>query len=121
VAKLYWAAIPRSVMAYQLEAMKQAGTPMFLTEDSVDEVSFVVDDELVTTAIDGTAFQPAKMAALAEHRTQITVDGPFFALSNDLGRTGAGVEYFRLIAGVLGAERDSDGRETDLFAGLDVT
>jgi N-acetyl-1-D-myo-inositol-2-amino-2-deoxy-alpha-D-glucopyranoside deacetylase len=118
VAKLYWTATPRSVLARDLEAMKAAGSSPFEDIDSVDDVPFAVDDALVTTAIDATAFQPAKMAALAAHATQISVDGPFFALSNDLGQTGAGVEYFRLMQGELAA-RDADGREIDLFAGIE--
>ena len=76
-------------------------------------------DELVTTAIDGTRpTSTAKMAAMRAHATQITVDGPFFALSNNLGNQVWGVEYYRLVRGELGTERDADGREVDLFAGL---
>ena len=53
---------------------------------------------MVTTAIDATGFGAAKMAALAAHRTQIAVDGPFFALSNMLGSEVLAIEYFRLVA-----------------------
>jgi N-acetyl-1-D-myo-inositol-2-amino-2-deoxy-alpha-D-glucopyranoside deacetylase len=60
------------------------------------------------------------MTALAAHRTQIALDGPFFALSNMLGREILAVEHFRLVQGELGAERDADGRELDLFAGLEL-
>jgi N-acetyl-1-D-myo-inositol-2-amino-2-deoxy-alpha-D-glucopyranoside deacetylase len=60
------------------------------------------------------------MAALAAHRTQIAVDGVFFALSNRLGREALSIEHFRLIRGVLGPERDADGREHDLFAGIEA-
>jgi N-acetyl-1-D-myo-inositol-2-amino-2-deoxy-alpha-D-glucopyranoside deacetylase len=75
---------------------------------------------VVTTAVDATGFGAQKMAALRAHRTQITVDGMFFALSNKLGQEALSVEYYRLIQGELGAERDADGRETDLFAGLEL-
>ena len=61
----------------------------------------------------------AKLAAMRAHATQITVDGPFFALSNNLGNEVWGIEYYRLVHGTPGTERDVDGRETDLFAGLD--
>jgi N-acetyl-1-D-myo-inositol-2-amino-2-deoxy-alpha-D-glucopyranoside deacetylase len=30
-----------------------------------------------------------------------------------------GVEFYRLVQGTAGVPRDADGRETDLFAGLD--
>jgi N-acetyl-1-D-myo-inositol-2-amino-2-deoxy-alpha-D-glucopyranoside deacetylase len=85
---------------------------------SVDDLPFGVDDELVTTAVDATGFGSAKMNALAAHRTQISVDGLFFALSNRLGREILATEHFRLVGGELGPERDADGRESDLFSGL---
>jgi N-acetyl-1-D-myo-inositol-2-amino-2-deoxy-alpha-D-glucopyranoside deacetylase len=78
-----------------------------------------IDDELVTTAIDARAFGDAKMTALAEHATQVTVDGPFFALSDNVGRAAMGVEYYRLAQGKVGPDRDADGHETDLFSGVD--
>jgi N-acetyl-1-D-myo-inositol-2-amino-2-deoxy-alpha-D-glucopyranoside deacetylase len=53
------------------------------------------------------------------HRTQIAVDGPFFALSNMLGREILAVEHYRLVRGVLGPDRDERGRETDLFSGIE--
>ncbi len=84
----------------------------------IDDLPFGVADELVTTAVDATGFGEQKLAALRAHRTQIAVDGPFFALSNMLGREALSIEYFRLASGEPGPERDADGRETDLFAGL---
>ena len=59
------------------------------------------------------------MAAMRAHATQITVDGPFFALSNNLGNAGVGPRVLPARPGPPGTERDADGRETDLFAGLD--
>jgi N-acetyl-1-D-myo-inositol-2-amino-2-deoxy-alpha-D-glucopyranoside deacetylase len=58
------------------------------------------------------------MQALAAHRTQIAVDGPFFALSNMLGREILAVEHFRLVAGKPGPDRNADGWETELFSGV---
>ena len=52
------------------------------------------------------------------HATQITVDGPFFALSNNLGTQVWGRESYRLVRGELGTQRDENGKETDLFAGI---
>jgi N-acetyl-1-D-myo-inositol-2-amino-2-deoxy-alpha-D-glucopyranoside deacetylase len=119
IAKLYWTAMPRSAMAAGLDAVRAAGanTP-FTSVDSVDELPFVCDDELVSTAIAAEEHTGAKLRALAAHRTQITVDGPFFALSNNLGQQVMGTEYFRLAHGSPAGERDAQGRETDLFAGI---
>src|SRR4051812_16195593 len=98
--------------------MVRAGLPFGAA--SVDDLPFGVDDELVTTAIDATGFGERKLAALRAHRTQIAVDGVFFALSNMLGREALSVEHFRLIEGRLGDDLDADGRERDLFAGLEL-
>ena len=35
--------------------------------------------------IDGSDYVESKMAAMKAHETQIALDGPFFALSNNLG------------------------------------
>ena len=51
------------------------------------------------------------------HATQIAVDGPFFALSNNIGNQVWGTEFYRLAKGVQGPTNE-DGLETDLFAGL---
>jgi N-acetyl-1-D-myo-inositol-2-amino-2-deoxy-alpha-D-glucopyranoside deacetylase len=53
------------------------------------------------------------------HPTQIMVDGPFFALSNNLGLEVLGVEYYRLVRGERGPGSIApNGWEDDLFAGL---
>lgn len=118
VSKFYWTAMPRSVLQRSLEAMRGVPNSPFEGMDSADDVPFAVDDSLVTTVIDGSKFHDAKMRALAAHVTQISVDGPFFALSNNLGQRAWGTEYYRLMQGELAPERDADGRETDLFAGI---
>jgi N-acetyl-1-D-myo-inositol-2-amino-2-deoxy-alpha-D-glucopyranoside deacetylase len=118
VEKFYWTATPKSVLHRGFEAIAgRADLPFGVA--SVEDLPFGVDDELVTTAVDATGFGEQKLAALRAHRTQIAVDGPFFALSNMLGREVLAVEHFRLVQGKLGDERNADGHETDLFAGLD--
>jgi N-acetyl-1-D-myo-inositol-2-amino-2-deoxy-alpha-D-glucopyranoside deacetylase len=118
VEKFYWTVTPKSVLRRGFEAIAgRADLPFGVA--SVEDLPFGVDDELVTTAVDATGFGEQKLAALRAHRTQIAVDGPFFALSNMLGREVLAVEHFRLVQGKLGDERNADGHETDLFAGLD--
>ena len=70
----------------------------------------------VTTQIDGTAYLGRKLAAMRAHATQITVDAPFFALSNQNRHEALGVEYYTLLAGPRGPADGPGGRETDLFA-----
>jgi N-acetyl-1-D-myo-inositol-2-amino-2-deoxy-alpha-D-glucopyranoside deacetylase len=117
VAKVYWTATPKSALRQGFEALAAVEDRPFGVA-SVDDLPFGVDDELVTTAVDATGFGAAKMAALAAHRTQIAVDGPFFALSNMLGREIMAVEHFRLVSGDLGPDLDAEGRENDVFSGV---
>jgi N-acetyl-1-D-myo-inositol-2-amino-2-deoxy-alpha-D-glucopyranoside deacetylase len=118
-SKFYWTTVPKSVLKRGFDAVGDSDELLFGVAD-VDDLPFGVADELVTTAVDATGFGEQKLAALRAHRTQIAVDGPFFALSNMLGREALSVEYFRIAQGDLGPERDADGREIDLFAGLDL-
>jgi N-acetyl-1-D-myo-inositol-2-amino-2-deoxy-alpha-D-glucopyranoside deacetylase len=52
------------------------------------------------------------------HATQITVDAPFFALSNGIRHEAFGVECYTLLAGPRGPAGPAGPgeRETDLFA-----
>ena len=50
------------------------------------------------------------------HSTQISVDGPFFAIKWD--RPGIfATEYYQLV-GDVGPDRNDEGHETDLFSGV---
>ena len=118
VAKLYWTAIPKSVLAAGIDAMKAAGGTMFEGVDSVDDLPMGTPDSEVTTEIDARDFLPAKVEAMKAHPTQITVDGPFFALSNNVGQHSFGTEYYTLAHGVLGSRDSQTERESDLFAGI---
>jgi len=66
----------------------------------------------VTTEIDAGAWFGQKLAAMRAHATQITVDAPFFALSDGVRRRASGTEYYTLLAG----PRGPGDREDDLFA-----
>ncbi|MGE7436906.1 MULTISPECIES: N-acetyl-1-D-myo-inositol-2-amino-2-deoxy-alpha-D-glucopyranoside deacetylase [Kitasatospora] len=114
IAKVYWTRMPRSVIERGLAEAAVRG--LFPGVAQVSDIPGVVDDEVITTVFDGTAHASAKTAALRAHRTQIAVDGEFFALSNDLAQPIVTTEYYQLVLGEPGGERP----ETDLFAGLDV-
>jgi N-acetyl-1-D-myo-inositol-2-amino-2-deoxy-alpha-D-glucopyranoside deacetylase len=60
------------------------------------------------------------MDAMRAHATQIAVDGPFFALSNNLGLQVWGNEYYTLVKGEKCEPFDGLGRETDLLAGVSL-
>ena len=117
IPKIYWNTTPKSVIADGIEKMKALGSDFF-GADNADDLPFAKDDEFVTTIIDGNNYVQAKMDAMAAHLTQIALDGPFFALSNNIGLQVWGNEYYTLVRGERSGPFDEMGRETDLFAGI---
>lgn len=120
IAKVYWNAMPRSVVQAGIDALAALGEKsMFDGLGDLDDVPFVVPDDVVTTAVDARAHADRKDAAMRSHPTQITVDGPFFALSNNLGLEVMATEHYRLVRGRRGPAVGDEGWEDDLFAGLE--
>lgn len=117
IPKIYWNVMPKSVIQEGIDAMKKIGSD-FMGAESADDLPFAKDDSFVQARIDGNAYVEQKMDAMRAHATQIEVDGPFFALSNNLGLQVWGYEYYNLVKGVKTEPFDSDGHETDLFSGL---
>ncbi|MFG2294784.1 N-acetyl-1-D-myo-inositol-2-amino-2-deoxy-alpha-D-glucopyranoside deacetylase [Streptomyces sp. NPDC048603] len=124
IAKIYWNRVPRSVVEEGFEGLRAAGAEApFPGVATPEDVPGVVDDERITAEIGedeaagGTAYRAAKAAAMRAHATQIAVDGPFFALSNNLAQPLFGREYYELAAGRSGAPAGT--REHDLFAGIE--
>jgi N-acetyl-1-D-myo-inositol-2-amino-2-deoxy-alpha-D-glucopyranoside deacetylase len=117
VRKIYWNTLPRSVIQAGIEALRAEGQSTgFAAVESADDLPFVADDDTVTAIVHAEEYADRKAAAMRAHATQITVDGPFFALSNSLGQQVMGVEHYQLVHGEAG----SDKPEADLFAGLAV-
>ena len=120
VPKVYWCCMPRSVIQAGIDALAEAGEQtMFEGVTDASDLPFVVEDDVVAAAVDGRAYSAAKLDAMRAYPTQIQVDGPFFALSNNLGQEVLGTEHFVLVRGPRGPATGSLGREGDLFAGLD--
>ena len=119
IQKIYWNVTPRSVIQAGIDKMKEIGSDFFGAE-SADDLPFCKDDSFVSTLIDGNEYVEAKMAAMRAHATQISVDGPFFALSNNLGLQVWGHEYYTLIKGQKSAPLDEAERERDIFAGISL-
>lgn len=117
IAKIYWNVTPRSVIQDSIEKMKALGSD-FMGAESADDLPFCKDDSFVTAHIDGNDYVNQKMDAMRAHATQIAVDGPFFALSNNLGLQIWGNEYYTLVKGQKSNELDQEGREIDLFSGI---
>lgn len=109
--------MPRSVVAQSMAAMKDSGADFFGAE-SIDDLPFAKDDSLVHAIVDGTEYVELKEQAMKAHRTQIEVDGPFFALSNLLGMQVFGLEYYTRVKGDSGPDINELGQELDLFSGI---
>ncbi|WP_058046083.1 N-acetyl-1-D-myo-inositol-2-amino-2-deoxy-alpha-D-glucopyranoside deacetylase [Streptomyces roseifaciens] len=116
IAKVYWNCVPLSVVEEGFARLRAAGREIpFPGIASPADVPGVVPDDEVTAAIATAGHAEAKAAAMRAHATQIAVDGPFFALSNDLGQPILADEYYKLVRG-----RAAGPREDDLFAGVDA-
>ncbi|MET8722874.1 N-acetyl-1-D-myo-inositol-2-amino-2-deoxy-alpha-D-glucopyranoside deacetylase [Streptomyces misionensis] len=115
VDKVYWNRTPRSVAEAAFARLQdELPTLPFTKSATLDDVPGVVDDERITTAVDGTAHAAAKAAAMRAHATQIEVAGSCFALSNELAQPLFTTEYYELARGT------AVPGETDLFAGLAI-
>jgi N-acetyl-1-D-myo-inositol-2-amino-2-deoxy-alpha-D-glucopyranoside deacetylase len=118
IAKVYWTAMSERKTRESLRALREAGdTETFAGMDADGKLPrFVTPDELITARIDGSATVQRKMDALAQHRTQVQTDGPFFS-GGESGHAWWSDEYYRLVKGTPGPV-DGEGYEPDLFAGL---
>ncbi|WP_329455824.1 N-acetyl-1-D-myo-inositol-2-amino-2-deoxy-alpha-D-glucopyranoside deacetylase [Streptomyces sp. NBC_01497] len=115
IAKVYWNRVPRSAAEEGFGRLRASGV-RFPGVADVTDVPGVVDDDVISAAIDGSAFAAAKTEAMRAHASQIAVDGPFFALSNDLGQPLFTTEFYELARGTAGAPPGE--WESDLFAGI---
>ncbi len=124
VSKFYATAVPKSVLAQAVELMRgrqagqSAGGTDFSQVESADDFPFGAPDDEVTTDIEAAKYLDAKVAAMRAHATQIAVDSPFFALSDNVGQRAFGREYYTLLAGQRGPGHGPHGWEDDLFAGI---
>ncbi|KUN85199.1 N-acetyl-1-D-myo-inositol-2-amino-2-deoxy-alpha-D-glucopyranoside deacetylase [Streptomyces griseoruber] len=125
VPKVYYNRVPRSVAETAFDRLREElPTLPFGKSAAVADVPGVVDDDRITTAIDGTAYAPAKAAAMRAHATQIEVapGERYFALSNELAQPLFTTEYYELVRGepVRDSGPGAQNRETDLFAGVEA-
>jgi N-acetyl-1-D-myo-inositol-2-amino-2-deoxy-alpha-D-glucopyranoside deacetylase len=120
IAKIYWGAMSERQMRDGLRRLREAGdvTSFEGMDPDGPMPRFVVPDEHLTARVEANDFADAKMAAMRAHATQIALDGPFFALSNNIGNQVWGTEWYRIAKGTPGPT-GPDGFETDLFAGLE--
>lgn len=120
VAKVYWTAMSARAMREGIKEIREAGDLQFMEGLDPDHLPpFAIDDDDLDAEIDGSPWVDAKLDAMRAHATQISVDGPFFALSNDVAFRAWGIEHYRLVKGVA-APVPGTSFEDDLFAGTGV-
>jgi N-acetyl-1-D-myo-inositol-2-amino-2-deoxy-alpha-D-glucopyranoside deacetylase len=119
IAKIYWTAGSESRFRQGLRLLREAGdaTTFEQWDPEGDLPPMFAKDEDISTAVDAQDHVEQKLDAMRAHHTQISVEGPFFALSNNIGSAAWGIEYYRIAKGTPGPA-GPDGWETDLFAGL---
>jgi N-acetyl-1-D-myo-inositol-2-amino-2-deoxy-alpha-D-glucopyranoside deacetylase len=119
-AKIYWTAIPRSVLKAGMEQFAESTENPFAGLENVEDLPFGTPDEEIAARIDATAHANAKRAAVQAHATQIPADSWLNSLAGNAGREFMGVEYYTLAVGTQGPAAADSGWETDLFSGLPV-
>jgi len=117
--KIYWTAVPRSVMEAGMAAFQESSDNPFAGLESIDELPFGTPDEQITACIDATDHQDAKLAALRAHATQIPADNWMLSVASNFGREFMGIEFYSLAAGRRGPGDGPRGWESDLFAGIE--
>jgi N-acetyl-1-D-myo-inositol-2-amino-2-deoxy-alpha-D-glucopyranoside deacetylase len=118
--KVYWTAIPRSVLEAGMKELADSSDNPFEGIENVDDLPMGTPDDRIAARIDAGDHAEAKMAAVRAHATQIPSTSWLFTLATNFGREILGVEYYELVAGTRAPSAESDGLEGDLFAGLPV-
>jgi N-acetyl-1-D-myo-inositol-2-amino-2-deoxy-alpha-D-glucopyranoside deacetylase len=117
IPKVYWSAMSKSEMSEGIRSLRAAGDTTSFEGWDPDNLPWGTEDEDIDAIVDAPDFIEVKEDAMRAHATQIAVDGPFFALSNNVGTRIWGKEFYRLAKGERGPV-NADGFEEDLFAGL---
>jgi len=119
IPKIYWNVMPVSVIQEGIDAMKGIDSD-FWGAEKAEDLPFAKDDSFVHALVDGNAYVEKKMNAMKAHATQIAIDGPFFALSNNVGLQVWGNECYTLVKGEKSGPFNEKGYESDLFAGISL-
>jgi N-acetyl-1-D-myo-inositol-2-amino-2-deoxy-alpha-D-glucopyranoside deacetylase len=118
IPKIYWSAMVESRFRERLRQIRESGDTETWKgmEPDGDFGPWVTPDAMISARVDGAEQLETKLAALARHRSQVALDGPFFQGAEN-GQSMWGEEFYRIAKGERGPVGD-DGWESDLFAGL---
>jgi N-acetyl-1-D-myo-inositol-2-amino-2-deoxy-alpha-D-glucopyranoside deacetylase len=118
--KIYWTAMPRSVLKEGMEAFRQLDDNPFAGVENVEDLPFGHADDEIAARIDGTDHYDRKTAAMKAHATQIPDNSWLYGIAGDFGGEFMGVEFFLLAQGERGPGDGPNKWESDLFSGLDL-
>ncbi len=113
-----WASQDRG---WLLDRVASIGSNYIVLQQDAPYPPSVVDDEVVTHVVDEPALVEAQSRALAEHKTQVTVDEGYYVLSNHIATRLSGREGFARFdpaAGRLVPEAPGAPRNMDLLTGF---
>ncbi|WP_412540469.1 N-acetyl-1-D-myo-inositol-2-amino-2-deoxy-alpha-D-glucopyranoside deacetylase [Longispora sp. K20-0274] len=119
--KVYWTAVPRSVMEAGMAEFSGSTDNPFAGVENVDDLPFGTPDEQIAARIDATPYAEEKMAALRAHATQVPPTSWMFTLAAGSGSDMMGVEFYTLPVGEKGPGVGPYGWENDLFAGVTLS
>jgi N-acetyl-1-D-myo-inositol-2-amino-2-deoxy-alpha-D-glucopyranoside deacetylase len=118
--KVYWTAVPRSVIEAGMKAFGESSDNPFADVANVDDLPFGTLDEEIAARVDAHEYADAKVAAMKAHASQIPQNSWLFSVAGNFGAEFMGIEYYQLAAGAKGPGTGRYGWEDDLFAGLDL-
>ena len=118
--KIYWTAMPLSVLQAGMEAFRQLDDNPFADVERIEDLPFGHPDDEIAARIDGTDYHEQKVAAMRAHATQIPDNSWLYGIAGDFGAEFMGVEYFTLAKGERGPGSGPHQWESDLFSGLDL-
>ncbi|MEV1285745.1 N-acetyl-1-D-myo-inositol-2-amino-2-deoxy-alpha-D-glucopyranoside deacetylase [Micromonospora sp. NPDC049679] len=118
--KIYWTAMPRSVLEAGMTAFQESSDNPFAGFDDLDELPFGTPDSEIAARIDGTDHHDAKVAAMRAHATQIPETSWLYSIAGNFGNEFMGMECYTLAYGKRGPGGGPHNWESDLFAGLPV-
>ncbi|GAA4694229.1 N-acetyl-1-D-myo-inositol-2-amino-2-deoxy-alpha-D-glucopyranoside deacetylase [Phytohabitans rumicis] len=117
-AKIYWTAMPKSVLEAGINAFAQSTDNPFAGIERVEDFPFGTPDEQIAARIDGTDHHEAKVEAMRAHASQIPESSWLYSIAGNFGSEFMGVEYYTLAVGEKGPGVGPYGWENDIFAGL---
>jgi N-acetyl-1-D-myo-inositol-2-amino-2-deoxy-alpha-D-glucopyranoside deacetylase len=116
--KIYWTAMPRSVLEGGMEAFRGMDDNPFADVMTVDELPFGHADDEIAARVDGTDCYEQKVAAMRAHATQIPESSWLYGIAGDFGGEFMGVEYYTLAKGERGEVSGPHKWEGDLFSNV---